>query len=465
MKRFLRGRLSSRRRRVAVVVSAVVLAAGAGIGGATAATLAGGASPPASGPPQILTAPDGLSPGGNGQAPRADAMAVPQASHTGAGWAEHPLWVKRQNSPTAASPQLTSTTPRGYSPALLRSYLHLTGTGKGQTVAVVDAFDNPYAAADLTTFSKQFGLPLPCAKGAKSGCLAFSSVSPFGTGGSDPGWALESDLDVQMVHAVAPDASIVLVLAHDSSFVGMTQAIDYAGGLGVSVISNSYGGAEFSGETAGDRHCALTSALCVFSAGDGGNPGDYPAYDPHVLAVGGTTLSLTPTGAVDFEAGWCCATGATGGGVSAYEPRPSYQDGANPYGHRAMPDVSFDADPLTGVPVYDTFGLPAGGLVQNGWFQVGGTSAGAPAWAGIVAAADQLRVKAKKAPLAGAGFQAQQLIYTMPHTAFRDITVGVDNATACNTPVEICRAGPGYDTVTGWGSPAPGIDVALAQAG
>ncbi|MGH3373907.1 MAG: S53 family peptidase [Actinoallomurus sp.] len=448
-----------RPRRLAVAVTVAALLASGGIGGATAATQAKNASGSSPGPIRVLT-PDTAP---SGQA-RPEAVAVPQAVHTGAGWVQHPLMAKVQGWKSATSPQLTTTTPTGYTPEQLRSYLHLTGTGKGQTVAVVDAFDNPYAAADLATYSKKFGLPEPCGKSSKPGCFTFSSVHPFGVLGADPGWALESDLDVQMVHAIAPDASIVLVEAYDNSFLHMTQAIDYAAGLHAGVISNSYGGSEYSGETSADGHCALASALCVFSTGDTGNPGEYPAYDPHVLAVGGTTFSLASSGDVDFETAWCCSNNGgavgTGGGLSAFEPRPAYQDSVNSFQHRAIPDVSFDADPATGVPVYDTFGLSG----QNGWFQVGGTSAGAPAWAGIVAAADQLRAKAKQPPLAGAGFQAQKLIYGMPHDVFRDITTGVNNALECDTPIETCQAKPGYDPVTGWGGPKAGIDAALAAA-
>jgi subtilase family serine protease len=347
----------------------------------------------------------------------------------------------------------------------LQASLHLHGTGQGQTVAIVDAYDNPYIQRDLTRSSKQFGLPPPCTASVTTGCFHLSVVHPYGFAGVDPGWALESSLDTQMVHAMAPEASIVLVEAHDSSLVRMFEAVDYAAGLKASVISNSWGLSEFSGQTSGDGHCALAHSLCVFSTGDSGNPGQYPAYSPYVLSVGGTTLSLTSAGAVDFEVGWCCSvlfSGATGGGVSQYESRPAYQDKVNPYQGRGTPDVSFDADPFTGVAVYDTVGL----FGQNGWFQVGGTSVGAPAWSGIVAVVDQLRATAGKPPLVGAGFQAQTLLYNLAGaTGFGDITVGADNATQCaGLPVQACQAQPGYDLVSGWGSPRPGIDIALAAA-
>lgn len=360
-----------------------------------------------------------------------------------------------------ASPELTSSSPPGYSPAQLRKYLHLSGDGSGQTIAIVDAYDNPNAAADLTGFSKQFGLPLPCGAAKTAGCFPFSVVQPFGTAAADPGWAVESDLDVQTVHAIAPRASIVLVEAYDAMASSLFDAIDYAASLGASVISNSYGGSESDSEAQDDAHCALQASLCVAATGDSGNPGLYPAYNPYVLSVGGTTLGLTAEGKKTFEVAWCCNTGATGGGLSQYLPRPTYQGGVTSYPNRTIPDVSFDADPMTGVPVLDTFGLYG----QVGWFLIGGTSAGAPAWSAIIAVADQLRAARGKAPLHGAGFQAQTLIYQIGHSAFDDITRGADNVFACaGLPVSGCHAGPGYDLVTGWGSPSPGIDSVLAAA-
>ncbi len=267
---------------------------------------------------------------------------------------------------------------------------------------------------------------------------------------------------------IAPDASITLVESHDDSFDAMFQAVRYAAALkpAPAAITGSWGDTEFPGETTGDANCALASTVCVFSTGDHGNPGEWPAYDPYALAVGGTHLELTAGGKVAAEEGWCCGPNpgyATGGGVSQFEARPSYQAQVNPFKGRGIPDVSFDADPDTGVPVHDTVGLNG----QNGWFEAGGTSVGSPAWAAILAAADQLRAQAHKAPLAGAGFGVQKLLYGLYGRAHRaglaDITVGVDNAFQCTSPVSACQAHPGYDLVTGLGSPRPGIDTALAS--
>jgi hypothetical protein len=471
--------------RLGRIGAAAVLVAAMTAGAVTTALAGTQAAAPGGPRHTVLAAPDGL------VLPDAETVAQP---HGGAGWMSHALmvrvpgWTHRgadcalmtraiadtQSAPVnpgrCATPQLTAKKPVGYSPAQLRGLLGLHGTGAGERVAIVDAYDNPYAERDITAFSKQFGLPLPCAAGkqASSGCFTFSRVHPYGFDGVDAGWALESDLDVEMVHAIAPQASITLVEAYDATTISLYQAIKYAGSLtpAPSAISNSWGEPEFSGEAQGYPACALTKTLCVFAAGDNGNPGQFPAYDPSVLAVGGTTLSLSADGKPGMEVAWCCTDplnpGAGGGGVSKYEVRPAYQNGLNPYLGRSIPDVSFDADPDTGVPVYDTMGLND----QNGWFEVGGTSVGTPVWSGIVAVADQLRVAAGRPPLAGAQFQALDLLYSQArHHApgFSDITAGADNMIECTSPVRSCQAHPGFDEVSGWGSPRPGIDETLAS--
>lgn len=373
--------------------------------------------------------------------------------------ARHPLLVKVRGYTRAGQPVLSAGTggPGGYTATELHDYLRLRGTGAGQTVAIVDAFDNPYAAGDLTAYSQQFGLPLPCpVKHGRvqpvRGCFSFRVVHPFGIGGLDTGWALEESLDIEMVHAIAPRAAIVLVEAHDNLSRPMFSALSYAAGLHPTVISNSWSfGGEFAGEASDDRYCQLNAAVCTFATGDSGHPGGYPAYNPAVIAVGGTTLNLTASGAVQSETAW----NGSGGGVSKYEPRPAFQDNEDPYAGRGVPDVSFDADPNTGVAVDSA--------VFGGWVEVGGTSVAAPAWAAILAAADQLRRADGKAALTSAGYEAQQALYGLAtgrnDQPLYDITTG-SNGT-CGA---VCAAGPGYDFVTGLGSPRSGIDTALAAA-
>jgi subtilase family serine protease len=391
--------------------------------------------------------------GRSGAAPGPAAVVVPQhPGPPGVQVAYHPLLAEVRGYAADGRPVLAAGTPAGYTATELRAYLRLHGNGAGQTVAILDAFDNPYAMRDVNTYSAKFGLPLACTKQRTKNCFRFTVVHPFGIGGLDTGWVLEESLDVQMVHAIAPKAAITLVEARNNSNTAMYRALGYATGLHPDAISNSWSfGGEFSTETSFDHYCQLATGVCTFSTGDSGHPGGYPAYSPAVIAVGGTSLGLTPAGAVTSETAWS----GSGGGISTYESRPAYQDRVNTFPRRGIPDVSFDADPNTGVAVYDSAGY---GGYPGGWIQLGGTSVGAPAWAGILAAADQLRAAAGKPPLTAAGHEAQQALYRLGSGLY-DITTGSNGS--CGA---VCTAGPGYDFVTGLGSPRPGIDTALAAA-
>jgi subtilase family serine protease len=369
-----------------------------------------------------------------------------------------PLLLKVRGHDKTGQPLATGTTPAGYSPAQVQAYLGLHGNGAGQQVTIVDAYDDPYITSDVNTFSSQFGLPLTCGStGAGSNCFNFTVSDPDGFAGIDTGWGLETSLDVEMVHAIAPEASITLMEAYDDTVGSLFTAIDNAAATSPDAISNSwtFDSTEFTGETAYDSHCELTNSVCVFSSGDSGNPASYPATSPYVLAVGGTTLTLGSGGSVSSETAW----DLSGGGISYIEPKPSYQDAVNPSAYRATPDVSFDADPNTGVPVYDSEESSTDGH----WFEVGGTSVGAPAWSAILAVADQLRAQAGKPPLTEADFGVQNAVYSVQYgDGLYDITQGSNGIVSlCGTQ---CEAGPGYDDVTGLGSPRPGIDTALAAA-
>jgi subtilase family serine protease len=324
---------------------------------------------------------------------------------------------------------LTDEAPTGYDPATIHAYLGLTGTGKGQTVAVVDAPGDPAIAADLDHFDQQFGLP----------AAHLTIKTPQGAGDVDGGWGLETAMDVEWIHATAPDAAIVLVESRDGSFSSLFAAVDTAAALKPDAISLSWGiPEEFTDETYYDGHCGLTTTLCTVASGDRGWPGSYPAYNPHVLSVGGTTLDLGAGGAVTGETAWA----GSGGGRSYVEKAPSFQK----TGGRGTPDVSYVADPATGVAVYDT----TPDLGQTGWFQVGGTSLGAPTWAALIAATDQLRAAAGRPRLSEAQIYAAR-------TALGDITTGTNG-----TCPDVCTAGPGYDFVTGLGSPRAGLDKRLS---
>jgi hypothetical protein len=354
----------------------------------------------------------------------------------------------------SGAPVLAQTTPAGYDPATMRAYLGLTGDGAGQTVAVVDAYRDPNIASDVNTFSSQFGLPQVCGTaGAGKPCFNFKVTAPQGTAGQNADWALETSLDVEWIHAIAPKAAVRLVTAHDASFASMWATVTDAAALSPAAISISWGDSagEFSGETFYDWHCQLAHSICVAATGDFGHPGQYPAYNSRALAVGGTTLQLGSGGTVDSEVAWA----SSGGGLSYFEPKPAAQRDVSPGGHRGIPDVSFNADPNTGVAVYDS--VPYEG--QAGWFVVGGTSAGAPSWSAILADADQLRVAAGKSPLTSAGDEAQRAVYAATAN-LGDITTGPPNG-PCPSQ---CQAGTGYDFVTGLGSPRAGLDQALAAA-
>ncbi len=369
---------------------------------------------------------------------------------TGPGLARHPLYLKVHGYDTHGRPLVTNPTPRGYTPQQIAAYLGLAGDGRGQTIAIVDAFDHPNIASDLNVFSRQFNLPLVCGtSGADpANCVTLTKATPQGKPRTDSGWALEIALDVEWAHAVAPRASILLVEAKTNSLANLMGAIDYAASHGAVVISNSWGGGEFSSETSYDSHCRLSRAVCTFSSGDSGNPGGYPAYNPYVVAVGGTTLKLSSSGSVQSETAWS----GSGGGVSLYEPKPSYQSQVNPESNRGMPDVSYDADPSTGFAVYSSVRYQG----QSGWFQLGGTSAGAPQWAAIIAVADQLRAAKGQGPLVSSGYAASVAIYGLTSGLY-DVTSGSNGS--CGS---VCKAGAGYDFVTGLGSPRDGIDTALA---
>lgn len=372
------------------------------------------------------------------------------------GKAHHRLSLFVHSYDVNGTPLVTTTTPTGYAPATIKKYLGLTGTGSGQTIAIIVAYNAPTIAADLATFDAKFGLSAP---------PSFKKVSQTGSTTAlpitDANWALEASLDVEWAHAIAPAASILLVEATTSSMSDLNTAIDYAAKQsGVSVISNSWGiNGEISGETVNDSHCKLLKAVCVFSTGDSGYPGGYPAYSPWVVAVGGTTLSLATdatTGAVTVsdEAAW----NGSGGGSSIYEAKPAYQANTGSGTGRGIPDVSFDADPTTGFAVYDS--TPYGG--SNGWFQMGGTSAGAPQWSGILAATNQLRKAAGKATFAASqttNFPLHAAVYSLS-AGIADITSGPTNG-ACGA---VCTPAVGYDFVTGRGSPRVGIEAALKAA-
>jgi subtilase family serine protease len=264
-----------------------------------------------------------------------------------------------------------------------------------------------------------------------------------GYAAGNSGWAQEISLDVEWAHAVAPGAHILLVEAASSSYADLFGAVNYAANHNASVVSMSWGGSEFSWETSFDAAFSNPHVTFVASSGDKGSVVSYPAASPYVLGVGGTSLNVDSSGNYLGETAWS----DSGGGTSAYESKPSYQKSVET-GSRSTPDVSFNANPNTGVAVYDSF---AGG---GGWGQYGGTSAGAPQWAALIAIADQLRAADGKASLGGAS-QVLPTLYKLQSTGFHDVVSG-------NTAQV---AGTGFSLVTGLGSPiVPKVVSALVNA-
>lgn len=339
--------------------------------------------------------------------------------------------------------------PQGYTPAQISEaygydLLKLEGfpaDGAGQTIAIVNAFDNPrfvsstspsYNTSDLHQFSVAFGLPDP---------PSFTKLDQRG-GTKYPkpnaNWALETAMDVEWVHALAPQANIILVEADSNSTDDMFAAVRFAASLpGVSVISMSWGADEYSEQLADDASL-LTPAghqgvTFLAASGDTGVPGAYPAFSPHVVAVGGTTLTLNDDDSYANEVGWS----GSGGGTSNYEAKPSYQQSISA-GKRSIPDVALVADPATGVSVYDSYNFGR----SSPWGVVGGTSFSAPAWAALIGIVNQGRGLNGESSLNGLT-QLLPALYQLPATDFRDIVSGSNGL----------PASAGYDRVTGRGTP------------
>ena len=317
------------------------------------------------------------------------------------------------------SASLAASNPTALTPSQIRKAYNLPVSGGFGTIAIVDAFDCPTVESDLAIFSQQFGLP----------AANFEKHKMAPNIAVDAGWALEISLDVQWAHAIAPNAKILLVEAKDSSLFNLLGAVSYAANRAdVVAVSMSWGGSEFLGQSAYNSYFTSNHGVVFFAAtGDSGAGVIWPSTSSNVVAVGGTTLVLNPDGSVAYETGWS----GSGGGLSAYETEPQYQitynvPGAN--GKRAVPDVSYDADPASGFPVYDT--TPIDG--QAGWWQVGGTSASCPQWAAI----HSLSLSVTSNNL------YQDAKWSSP-TYFRDITSGSNGYLAV----------PGYDLATGLGSP------------
>lgn len=319
--------------------------------------------------------------------------------------------------------------PSGYGPAQFRTAYGLpVSASRVQTIAIVDAYNDPNIESDLGVYSTQFGLP---ACTTANGC--FKKVNQAG-GTSYPqtnaSWSIEISLDVEVAHAICPNCKILLVEATTNSFANLIAAEDYAR-THANVVSNSWGGSEFSRETtsAHDGHFSHPGIPITFSSGDTGYGAQYPASSQYVTAVGGTTLSLNSNNTRKSETVWSGA----GSGCSAYEPKPTWQKDAGCI-RRTVADVSADANPNTGAAVYDTVKYQG----RSGWFKVGGTSLASPIIAAIYA-------------LAGNGASTIDASYPYSHTSgLFDVTSG-SNGTCGGS--YLCTGKAGYDGPSGLGAP------------
>jgi Bacterial Ig-like domain (group 3)/Right handed beta helix region len=360
-----------------------------------------------------------------------------------------------------------------YTPAEIRSAYGISALGldgTGQTIAIVDAYDDPDILEAADAFDTEFGLTASGPKlyaqyGPASSFLtvlnqygqatSLPTTDPSGPGTSNS--ELEEALDVEWAHAVAPGAQIILVEANSQSLSDLVAAAATAASQpGVSVVSMSWGFPEgqavfAADEAAYDSVFNVPGVTFVASTGDyGAADPEYPAYSPNVVAVGGTSLTLNGDGSYNSETGWgyySDSVGAfigSGGGISLYEPEPAYQQGVQSSGYRTTPDVSLVADPATGAWIADSYNLDPSSPFEV----VGGTSLSAPAWAGLFALVNQGRAAAGESTLNSATpTDAQQALYMLPQSDYNAITTGTNGYTAS----------AGYNLVTGLGTPVANL--------
>jgi hypothetical protein len=323
----------------------------------------------------------------------------------------------------------------GYGPSNLQSAYVLPSStaGSGETVAVVDAYNDPNAAADLATYRSAWGLPA-CGSGCFSVLNENGQTSPLPSNAGSNGWDVEESLDFDMVSAICPNCHIILVEANSASNSDLGTAVNAAVNAGAKFVSNSYGGSESSTDTTYDSEYYNHPGVAVTaSAGDDGYGVEYPAASQYVTAVGGTSLSTASNSRGWNETVWGSSSGGegTGSGCSTVDPKPSWQKDTG-CTKRTNNDVSAVADPNTGVAVYDSYS-------EGGWLEVGGTSASSPIIASVFALAGT--------PASG----TYPSSYPYSHTSnLYDVTSGSDGS--CGGTY-LCTAETGYDGPTGLGTP------------
>jgi subtilase family serine protease len=337
--------------------------------------------------------------------------------------------IKRVKGPLAS----TCGANGGYTPQDLASAYNLpTGAGAGETVAIVDAYNDPNAENDLSTYRSDCGLP-PCT--SQNGC--FKKIDENGGTSYPPndyGWTGEIILDLEMVSAVCPNCHILLVEADDNTWANLDTAENTAAGL-AKFVSNSFGAAESAASSSRNPNFDHPGVAITAAAGDSGYQVDFPAAAKTVTAVGGTSLEPAANTRGWDEIAWA----GTGSGCSAYQAKPSWQTDPG-CTNRMVADVSAVADPDTGVAVYNTYTATAS---SSGWNVDGGTSVATP----IIAA-----VYALAGPPASGSYPASYLYPPKPGS-INDIVAGTNNPLGTCTPTYFCNGEQGYDGPTGWGTP------------
>lgn len=340
---------------------------------------------------------------------------------------KHPIIIKK-------TPPYMLAAPFGLSPQQVKNVYgidKISNQGQGQIIAIIVPYDDPTIGGDLATFNAAFNLP-----DCKLVKIYSTGVKP----GPDPtgGWTAETALDVEWAHAIAPAATIYIVEAPTPDFPNLYNAVKVAVANGANVVSMSFGASEgpWIKVFKVDETFNVPNVTFVASTGDAGHEVNYPAASPYVISVGGTSLTINPTtGKRATEIAWTYG----GGGLSTIEPASDQQKDYvlpnNPTQMRGVPDVSYHADANLGYAVYNS--------ADGGWQIVGGTSAGAPQWAGIFAIANS--VAKKNIPVSKLLYGIAKQNYKM---SFHDVTKGQNG-----TCGYFCQAQVGYDYVTGLGAP------------
>lgn len=337
-------------------------------------------------------------------------------------------------------------TPTGILPVEYRAaygFNQIPNHGAGVTIALVDAFKDPNIASDVAFYASYFHLA-PC----NLTVVVQGSVE-------GEGWDLEESLDVQQACALAPAANIVLVEAASSSYTDLLTAVATAtqSPYNATVVSMSWSGGDEPSLDSDFNN--ITNSMgqpvtFIAATGDSGHGTGWPSTSPYVIAAGGTSLVLS-TGTplpnpLELNYGHESAWSGSGGGIDSGETEPSFQvtacAGFSPNGHRCVPDISSDANPGTGVPVYDTYSY-------HGWVQVGGTSVATPDWGTFFTLVNSARVANGGTTLSMADADLYNLYYNATDYAadFHDITTGTNGSCGLD-----CTAATGYDLVTGIGT-------------